>query len=369
MKAAVLYEFGSDLVIEDVKIDNPKDREVMVRVTAAGVCHSDLAVARGKGSVELPTILGHEAAGVVEKIGPGVSRVSVGDPVILSWSPSCGHCFYCKAGLPTQCLSYVEAATKGALFDGTTRLRTCDCQTIHHFTCQSSFAEQVVVPETGCVKIGHDIPPEIAALVGCAITTGYGAVVNDAKTRPGDFVAIWGIGGVGISALMAARLSGAEVIVAIDPNPRKQEVATRFGATHFLDPRATEDVPEAIRALTRGRGVDAAFDCIGRQVAFEQAYHSIRPGGAVVVVGQAARGDTFTIPAARAFPATQKRILGSYYGGGNPEMDFEKILGLYQAGRLDLDALVGGKVALGGVNDALRELERGVDTRTLITFT
>lgn len=368
MKAAVLYEFGTDLVVEDVKIDDPKEREVLVRITAAGVCHSDLAVARGKGSVELPTILGHEAAGFVERVGVGVTRVKNGDAVILSWSPNCGHCFYCRAGLPTQCESYVAAATKGSLFDGTSRLQTCNCQTIHHFTCQSSFAEFVVVPETGCMKIHPDIPHEIAALVGCGITTGFGAIVNDAKTKPGDFVAIWGVGGVGISALMAAQLSGAEVIIAIDPNPRKEDIAKRFGATHYLNPAETPDIPEAVKSLTLGRGVDAGFDCIGRQVAFEQAYISIRPGGAVVVVGQAASGDNFVIPAARAFPATQKRILGSYYGGGNPELDFERILNLYRAGKLDLDALVGKKIGLDQVNDALRDLEKGVDTRTVITF-
>lgn len=368
MKAAVLYEFGKDMPIEDVKLDDPKDREVMIRISAAGVCHSDLSVARGKGSVPLPVILGHEAAGVIEKTGPGVSRVKKGDVVVLSWTPYCGNCYFCRAGLPAQCEALGRAGGQGALFDGTSRLKTAAGERINHFTCQSSFAEYAVMPETGVLPIHKDIPAPVAALVGCAVTTGYGAVVNDAKTRPGDFVAIWGIGGVGISALMAARLCNAEVIIVVDPNPRKEAVARRFGATHYINPKTCEDVPAKIRELTHGRGVDAALDCIGRQAAFDQGYNAIRPGGVMVVVGQAPRGDTFTIPAARAFPALQKRIIGSYYGGGIPEQDFLRILDLYRIGKLELDQMVGATVPLSGVNDAFRQLESGIDTRTVLVF-
>ena len=368
MKAAVLREFGKDMPIEDVKLDDPKDREVLIRITAAGVCHSDLSVARGKGSVPLPCILGHEAAGVIERTGPGVSRVKKGDTVVLSWTPYCGNCFYCRAGLPAQCDAYNRAAGQGGLFDGTGRLTSASGERIYHFTCQSSFAEYAVMPETGVLPIHKEIPATVAALVGCAVTTGYGAVVNDAQARPGEFLAIWGLGGVGISALMAARLCNAEVIVVVDPNPRKEEVARRFGATHYINPKTTEDVPAKIRELTQGRGVDAAFDCIGRQAAFEQGYNAIRSGGKLVVVGQAPRGEVFTIPAARAFPAVQKRILGSYYGGGIPEQDFLRILDLYRVGKLELDAMVGQTVPLSGVNDAFRQLEAGIDTRTVLVF-
>ncbi len=368
MKAAVLRELSKDLVIEDVTLDDPKDREVLLRITAAGVCHSDLSVARGKGSVPLPVILGHEASAVVERVGPGVSRVKRGDPVILSWTPYCGNCFYCRHSLPAQCEAYTRASGQGALFDGTSRLKSAKGERINHFTCQSSFAEYAVMPETGCLPYAKEIPATIAALVGCAVTTGYGAVVNDAKTRPGDSAAIWGVGGVGISALMAAKLCGAETIIAVDPNPKKEAVARRFGATHYINPKETNDVGEAIRALTKGRGADATLDCIGRTVAFEQAYHSTRPAGTIVVVGQAPKGDVFTIPAARSFPAYQKRIVGSYYGGGVPEQDFVRILELYQSGQLDLDALVGKTIALEGVNDAFRALESGYDTRQVIAF-
>jgi Zn-dependent alcohol dehydrogenase len=368
MKAAVLYEPNTDMVIEDVSLDGPKDREVLVRITAAGVCHSDLSVALGKGATKMPCILGHEAAGVIEKVGPGVGRVKAGDHVVLSWSPSCGHCFYCRAGLPTQCESYVRAATNGVLWDGTSRLKLKSGKPLHHFTCQSSFAEYAVMPESGVVPIPKSIPAEVAALVGCAVTTGFAAILNDVKTKPGDSVAVWGVGGVGISALMGAKLAGAETIIAVDPNPRKAEVAKKFGATHFVNPKETNDVPGAIRDLTHGRGTDSALDCIGRQAAFEQAYLALRGGGTLAVVGQAPRGEGFTIPAARAFPVLQKKIVGSYYGGGVPEQDFIRILDLYAAGRLPLDAMVGKTIPLEGINAAFKALESGYDTRQVIKF-
>ena len=368
MKAAVLYEFGKDFAIEDVRLDPPKEREVLLRITAAGVCHSDLSVARGRGSAKLPMILGHEAAAVVERAGPAVSRVKAGDHVILSWAPACGHCFYCRIGYPAQCETYVKAAGSGVLWDGTSRLRTTSGQTIHHFACQSSFAEHAVMPEEGCLPVEPDVPATVAALIGCAITTGIGAAINDAKVRPGDRVAIWGIGGVGLSAIMGARIAGAEVIIAVDPNPRKEAVAKRFGATHYVNPKTTPDMPEAIRALTGGRGVDAAFECAGQPAAFEEGYNATRPAGTVVSVGQAAKGLAFSIPAARMFPQVQKRIVGSYYGGGVPEHDFRRIVDLYRGGRLDLDALVGATAPLEGINDAFRQLEAGIDTRTVITF-
>ena len=368
MKAAVMYEAGKDMVIENVTIDGPKHGEVMVRVTAAGVCHSDLSTWQGKGALKLPCILGHEAAGVVEKTGPGVDRVKKGDHVVLSWAPSCGRCFYCQARLPTQCEVYGRAASNGVMWDGTSRLRLADGRIVHHFTTQSSFAEYCIMPESGVVPIPSSIPANVAALVGCAVTTGFGAAVNDCRVRPGDSVAIWGLGGVGLSALMGAKLSGAETLIVVDPNPRKGEVGTRFGATHYINPKEVPDVPDAVRQLTHGRGADAALECIGKSAAFEQAVLSIRGGGIVALVGQAPRGEAFTLPAARALMGQQKRIVGSHYGGAVPEQDFIRILGLYDSGRLPLDALVGKTVALEDINAAFRALERGFDTRQVIAF-
>ncbi len=208
----------------------------------------------------------------------------------------------------------------------------------------------------------------VAAIVGCAVTIGFGAVVNDAAIRPGQSVAIWGIGGVGISAILGAVSVGAEYIIAVDPNPRKEAAADQFGATHYINPQQTDNVPEAIRELTQGRGVDPALDCIGNVGAFEHAFRSTRPAGAVVSVGQAAKDIDFVIPGARSFPVYQKRIIGSYYGGGVPERDFRRILGLYKMGKLDLDSIIGKTVPLGQINEAFRELESGIDTRTLIGF-
>lgn len=209
MKAAVLRVFGQDLGIEDVAIADPRDREVLVRIMATGVCSSDLSTIRGKTAAELPLIPGHEAAGIVERVGPGVSKVRAGDRVVISWAPNCGQCFYCQESHPTLCDVYGGAAASGGLWDQTSRLGPVDAP-IRHYSCVSSFAELAVVPEAGCIVIDDEVPFEVAALVGCAVTTGFGAVVNDARVRAGESVAVMGVGGVGINAIQAAALSGAE---------------------------------------------------------------------------------------------------------------------------------------------------------------
>ena len=368
MKAAVLFDVNQDMSIEEVEIDPPKSGEVLLKIAYAGVCHSDLSVARGRGGTNLPVILGHEASAIVQEIGPGVSRVKPGDHVVLSWFPSCGHCYYCYEDAPSQCETNMPAAVNGTLWDGTSRLHSATRGALNHFATQSSFAEYAVMPEQGCLRIDPDIPLQIAAIVGCAVTTGFGAVTRDAAVQPGQSVAIWGIGGVGISAVLGAVSVGAERIIAIDPNPRKEAVSMEFGATHYVNPNLTQDVPQAIRDLTDGRGADASLECIGNAGAFDQAYHSTRAAGVIVAVGQASKDVDFIIPSARSFPALQKRIIGSYYGGGTPERDFKRLLGLYKSGKLDLDPMIGKTVTLEKINDAMRELESGVDTRMLIVF-
>jgi Zn-dependent alcohol dehydrogenase len=368
MQAAVLFDVNQDMAIEEVELDPPKDGEVLLRIAAAGVCHSDLSVARGRGSANLPVILGHEAAAIVVDVGRGVRRVKRGDHVVLSWAPACGHCFYCRESVPVQCETNAPATNGGTLWDGTRRLHSRARGTINHFATQSSFAELAVMPEEGCLPIEPEIPLEVAAIVGCAVTTGFGAAINDARVRPGQSVAVWGIGGVGISAILGAVAAGAQRIIAIDPNPRKEAVAKRFGATDYLNPARTNDVAAAVRELTRGRGADASLECIGNATAFGQAFHATRPAGTIVSVGQAPKGVDFTIPFARIFPTYQKRIIGSYYGGGVPERDFRLILDLYRRGKLDLDGIIGKRIALAEVNDAMRELEAGIDTRIVVGF-
>lgn len=372
MKAAVLYAAGDPLRIEEVTLDAPKDREVLVRIAATGVCHSDLNTAKGKSRGKLPVILGHEASGVVAEVGTGVTRVKPGDRVILSWAPHCGHCFYCHETLPAMCDSYLNGAGQGGLWDGTSRLSAGGeaagqaGETLHHFSCVSSFAEYAVVPEAGCIRIDDAIPFDVAALVGCAVTTGFGAVVNDAKVKPGSSVVVVGVGGVGINAIQAAALSGAGTIVAVDLNEAKRAVAEKFGATHFMNP-AKEDPVAFVKALTEGRGADAVVECTGRPPALNMGYELLRSGGIMVVVGIAGFGEEMRI-AASTLPNTQKKVVGSNYGGGVPEEDIKRILSLYRSGKLDLDSQVGKRIRLEQVNEAFDWLEQGVLARTIIEF-
>jgi Zn-dependent alcohol dehydrogenase len=365
MKAAVLRAFDRDLEIEEVALANPKDREVLVRIRATGVCSSDLSTIRGKTAADLPLIPGHEAAGVVERVGAGVSKVRPGDRVVLSWAPNCGQCFYCQERHPTLCDTYGFAAGQGALWDGTRRLGP-DHAPIAHYSCVSSFAEFAVVPEAGCIAIPPDVPFAVAALVGCAVTTGFGAVVNDAGVRAGDSVAVLGIGGVGVNALLAAALSGAQTILALDTDPAKEALALKNGATHFLN-AADPDLADQVRALTLGRGVDHAIECTGRPSAMAAAYQLTRPAGHVVIVGIAPKGVDLAIPAI-GFPGSKKRLIGSIYGGGVPERDIVRILALYRQGRMNLDPQIGTRIALDQVNEALRRLEHGVLARSMIKF-
>jgi Zn-dependent alcohol dehydrogenase len=368
MKAAVLYEPGKPLVVEEVVVADPQEREVMVRIKATGVCHSDLNCARGLSRGTMPLILGHEASGVVERVGSGVSRVKPGDRVILSWAPACGHCFYCHEQHPALCQSYNYAAGQGGLWDGTSRLRraTKPEDTINHFSCVSSFAEYAVVPETGCIPMHDDIPFAVGALVGCAVTTGFGAVVNDAKVRAGDCVAVIGVGGVGVNAIQAAAVNGAETIVAIDVNDVKRSVAEKFGATHFFNPKSG-DATEFLRGLSHGRGADSAIECTGRPPALTMAYNLVRPGGTLVVVGIAAFGEQFSVTAS-TLPNSQRKIIGSNYGGGVPEEDIQRILSLYRKGRFDIDSQIGARIGLEQVNEAFEWLEQGVLARSIIEF-
>jgi Zn-dependent alcohol dehydrogenase len=305
---------------------------------------------------------------VVEEVGPSVSKVKPGDRVILSWAPNCGHCFYCHSSHPTLCDRYGLAAGAGGLWDGQSRLSslTRPGTKLHHFSCVSSYAEFAVVPEAGCIPIAADIPFDIAALVGCAVTTGFGAVVNDAKVSPGDNVAVVGVGGVGINAIQAAALAGAKTVIAVDINGDKQAVAEKYGATHFLNP-AAGDAAARVRDLTAGRGVDAAIECTGRPPALSLAYDLIRPAGTMVVVGIAGFGEHLSVPAS-TLPNTQKTIVGSNYGGGNPEEDMHRILALYRKGLLNLDDQVGKRISLDEVNDAFAWLEQGVLARSIIVF-
>jgi len=365
MKAAVFYEHNAPLKVENIDIDKPKRGEVLVKIAASGVCHSDLSVMNGTMLFPPPpAVLGHEGAGVVQEVGAEVSTVSPGDHVVLSWRPSCGKCSYCATGRPQLCQTSGMQILQGYLPDGTTRLHKGDLE-IHHFTGVASFAEYAVVPESGVVKIRPDAPLDVAALVGCGVMTGVGAVINTAKVEPGASVAVIGCGGVGLNVVQGAVLAGAEKIIAVDLNPQKLEWAKLFGATHPVNPADGDPVSQVLN-LTDGLGADYAFEVIGRADTAAQAYFSIRPGGMAVIVGVARADDMLTIPALTLLQ--EKTIKGSLYGSARPSVDMPKLLDLYMSKKLKLDELVSRRIKLEQINEAFTWMEKGEVARSVIVF-
>ncbi|MBI1885258.1 MAG: Zn-dependent alcohol dehydrogenase [Chloroflexi bacterium] len=363
MKAAVFYRPNEPLAIDDVDLADPKPQEVTVRVAAAGVCHSDLHMIDGLIPCPSPCVLGHEGAGVVEKVGEGVTYTQPGDHVILSFIPSCGQCPYCIAGRPNLCTAGNRAATRGTLLDGTTRLSK-DGKPVYHLTCTACFAPYAVLPESSLVKIRQDMPLDRAALIGCGVMTGVGAVINTAKVQPGSSVAVIGCGGVGLNVVQGAALTGAAQIIAIDINDYKLELAQQFGATHALN-SANEDALSAVRNLSPG-GVDYAFEVIGRPETMRQAFDLIRRGGLAVVVGLAPAGAEVSLPAGVFLQ--EKTITGSSYGGTRPRIDMPKLVDLYLLGRLKLDELISRVYPLEGINDAFEAMRRGEVARSIVSF-
>jgi S-(hydroxymethyl)glutathione dehydrogenase/alcohol dehydrogenase len=365
MKAAVLHEVGAPLRLEDVTLEGPRPGEVRVRVQAAGVCHSDLHYMTGDLRCPLPVVLGHEGAGVVAEVGAGVQRVRSGDTVALLWRPRCGSCAYCLAGQPVMCeLGRVQAMTGGLPDDGTTRLRL-DGAEVHHLMGVSCFAEEVVVSEKSVVAVPAGVPPHIAAITGCAVITGVGAVLNVVGQCAGRAVLVLGAGGVGLSAVMGARLAGADPIVAVDVDAAKLELAQRLGATHVV--HAGQDDPvEAVLAAVPG-GVDWAIEAVGRAETLLQSVACLRPGGTAVAVGLARAGATVEIPI-NELVQRQKRVVGSLYGSANPLVDLPRLLRLYLAGRLPLDALVGAEYPLERINEAYAALTHGAVGRAVMVL-
>jgi S-(hydroxymethyl)glutathione dehydrogenase/alcohol dehydrogenase len=363
MRAAVLRETGGPLAVEDVDLAPPGRGEVCVALHASGVCHSDWNTVTGDAPSPLPTVLGHEGAGVVESLGPGVTSVAPGGRVVLSWMPSCGACFYCLQGRPVLCEEAASEMLSGALPGGARRL-SLDGRPLHHYSFLSTFAGRAVVPEESCVPLPDGVPFPVAALLGCAIMTGFGAVVNAAHVAAGSTVAIFGTGGVGLAAVQAARLAGATAIVAVDPLPSRRELALELGATHALDPDR-EDAAAALRELTAGRGADYALETAGREGLAAAAYETIRPGGTLVCVGIPPAGALLSLPAADV-PRDEKVLVGSLYGSCRPHVDMPLVLDLYRAGRLALDRLVSAPYRLEDVNEAFADMRAGRVARAVI---
>jgi S-(hydroxymethyl)glutathione dehydrogenase / alcohol dehydrogenase len=365
MRAAVLRQTGGPLSVEDVELADPGPGQVTVRLAASGVCHSDWNVVTGATSNPLPAVLGHEGAGVVEAVGPGVTEVAEGDHVILSWLPSCGRCFYCAAGRGVLCEVAMADMFAGTLPGGSLALSR-DGQALHHYSYLSTFAERCVVPESCCVRVRTDVRLEVAALIGCAVMTGFGAAVLRAQVAPGSAAVVYGAGGVGLSAILGCRLAGAGAIVAADPVAFKRETALALGATHAADPGA-DDVPALLRELTDGRGADYAFDTSGAPGVVAQAYAAARPGGTVVAVGLPPEGATADLPAP-ALAREEKVVTGSFYGSCRPRVDMPLVVDLYMQGRLDLDALVSRTYPLEEINEAFAAMNAGEVARAVIAF-
>jgi Zn-dependent alcohol dehydrogenase len=364
IRAAVLEHTGGTQSIQELELDPPGPHEVLVRVGVSGVCRSDYNAIDGTAASPCPVVLGHEGAGVVEAVGPGVTRVQPGDHVALSWTPWCGECSECLRGLPQLCATIWPVMYEAGLLDGTSRLSR-DGERIHHYCFLSTFAEATVVPERSCVRISKDVPMEVAALVGCAVTTGVGAVWKTARVGPGDRVAVIGCGGVGLSALMAAVAVGAEPVVAVDTTAERVEAARAFGATAgVVWAGSAEATAEAIREVSGG-GVDYAIEATGKGDAMNAAVLSTRNRGAAVLIGIPREDVVLTVPA-RTIPRMERRILGSIYGSAKPEVDFLTTLAVYRSGRLPIERLITHRLTLDDVNAAIDLMLTGEAVRVVL---
>ena len=364
MQAAILTAAHTPFRIETVEIAEPQAGEVRVKVAAAGVCHSDWHVVEGNTQYPLPIICGHEGAGVVESVGEGVSSVEPGDRITLSFRPDCGECFYCLNDKPVLCETFTPQLRAGTQADGSSRL-SWQGEPVYIFTGVGCFAEYVVVPEQSCVPIRDDVPLDVAALVGCAVSTGVGAALYTANVRAGQSVVVYGAGGVGLNVIQGAALAGAYPIIAIDTNSSKMEIAREFGATHTL--YSDESALAGIQGLTGGRGADHVFESVGLTTLQETALEATRPGGMLTLVGLSPMGSGTNLPGA-IITRTEKTIRGSYYGSVQPRRDFPRFLDWYADGRLKLDELVTRRYRLNEINEAYASMLTGQVARGVIVF-
>ena len=363
MKAAVWRTASEPVQVIDVDLASPKTDEVEVTIAAAGVCHSDLHVVRGDWALPTPVILGHEGSGIVTKVGQGVTNLAEGDHVVLSWVPSCGECRYCRMGRTSQCRKAMTiTAPNGVLFDGTSRF-SIGGETAYHYCAVSSFSERVVVPASGAIKVRKDAPLDVLALVGCAVSTGVGAVQNTARVEAGATVAVIGCGGVGLCVIQGARLAGASRIIAVDMVASKLDLARKLGATDAVD-ASKVPVLEALAELVP-EGLDYVFDAIGKISTTEQAIAAIGLGGAAVIVGLPPTGQKASFEPL-ALAESDRRILGSNYGSVAAAVDFPRLVDLFMDGRLDLESLVSARRPLSEAREALDDLATGQVLRQLL---
>ncbi|MDQ1400648.1 MAG: hypothetical protein QOK20_2580 [Acidimicrobiaceae bacterium] len=366
-KAAVLATIGQPLEVRtDVVVEAPHAGEVLVRMAASGVCHSDLSMQNGTMLTPTPIVLGHEGAGVIEAVGDGVSELAVGDHVVISWVPQCGSCYYCERGQPEICESTSLSVALGYLLDGTTRLRSGGTA-LHQMAAAGTFSELSVVPAVSAIKIPDDIDLSVAALIGCSVLTGVGAALNTADIAAGDTVAVVGCGGVGLNVIQGAAIAGAGQIIAVDVHQSKLELARTFGATAVVDASGCDAV-SAVMELTGQRGADVAFEVIGLQETIDQTITMTRRGGQAILVGVARMDAVVNVPAFFGVVLAEKTIRGCWYGGAHVRRDVARIIGYYRDGRLKLEELISQRIALEQVNEAFEALKVGEVARSVITY-
>ena len=359
MRGAVFHTAGKEEITyhDDVEVSDPGPGEVKVRIHAAGVCHSDLSAMNGTLPQPAPAVLGHEGAGEVVEVGPGVPTIQVGDHVIIAWTPPCGVCNPCLRGEANLCISIFFQIAGSQRF-------TVGGEPAFGFAGTGTFVEEMVVPYQGVVKIPDDVPYEIGALIGCGVTTGVGAALNTAKVKPGSTVVVFGAGGVGIAAIQGARIAGAAEIVAVDMVPGKLEDAMRFGATHGTDPDGLDALNTRINS---GEGFDYAIECIGLAQTIRAAYDAVRRGGTAVIVGAGSNEAKVEFNAFELF-FMEKKLLGSYYGSADVRSEFLRLIRLWRAGRLDLDGMISRRLDISQAQDAFDAMKRGEVIRQILTF-
>ena len=367
VRAAVAHRPAAPLTIETVDLEGPRAGEVMVEIKATGVCHTDAYTLSGKDPEGLfPTILGHEGAGVVVEIGPGVTSVKPGDHVIPLYTPECRQCKFCLSERTNLCQAIRATQGQGVMPDGTSRF-SADGRKLHHYMGCSTFANYTVLPEIAVAKIREDAPFEKVCYIGCGVTTGVGAVINTAQVRAGDNVVVFGLGGIGLNVIQAARMVGADTIVGVDINPARRAIAERFGMTHFVDPREVQgDLVPYLVELTGG-GADFSFECVGNVDVMRQALECCHKGwGTSVIIGVAGSGEEIRT---RPFQLVTGRVWkGSAFGGAKGRRDVPKIVDWYMQGKINIDDLITHVMPLDQINHAFDLMHHGESIRSVVTF-
>ena len=361
-KAAVLRQVGAPLSIETIDVGPLAPGDVLVRMRAASLCHTDLEAMEGALAVRLPAVLGHEAAGEIAEVGPAVTGLSVGDRVVLSWNPHCGDCFYCSRAQPILCRQFLANGPKAFHFDGQPRL-FCDAVPMHQLMYLGGFSEYVVVPAQSAVAVPATMPFDRAALIGCGVMTGVGAATRIASLRWGDVAMVIGCGAVGLSAVQGCVLAGAGRIIAVDPNPARRQLAQAIGATDAASP---EEAAELARGMTDGRGADVVIEAAGAPAGFRLSVEAVRPGGQVIWLGKVAVDQEVAFRWGSLMQ--EKRITRSSYGGTTPQQDFPMLARAYLEGRLKLDEMISARMRLEDINEGFAALKRGETVRGVVMF-